>query len=219
MEDGGYTEKWRECWTEAGWQDRGDDETPSLWGDSRFNQSNQPVVGVTWYAAVAYCRWLSQKMGKNYRLPTEAEWERAVRHTDGREYPWGQQEPRAMMTNFQPTGLERPTAVGIFPQDTAVCGAQDMAGNINEWCQTRWRNESGREYTLPYKPDDGRENLEGANDVWRVIRGGSYYDDEGWLRCAYRGRYHSNFRNYYGGFRVVVVPIFRPPLVSEASGL
>jgi formylglycine-generating enzyme required for sulfatase activity len=62
---------------------------PYDWGD-RFSGPNQPVVGVTWYEAVAYSRWLAAKTGKPYRLPTEAEWERAARHTDGRTYPWGE---------------------------------------------------------------------------------------------------------------------------------
>jgi formylglycine-generating enzyme required for sulfatase activity len=152
-------------------------------------------------------------MGKNYRLPTEAEWERAVRHTDGREYPWGKEEPKAVTTNFQPTGLERPTAVGIFPQDTAICGAQDMAGNINEWCQTRW-DDGSKEYRLPYNPNDGREDLGGGNNVGRVVKGGSYYDDKKWLRCAFRLRYHPARRYYRIGCRVVVVPHF-----STTSGL
>jgi formylglycine-generating enzyme required for sulfatase activity/energy-coupling factor transporter ATP-binding protein EcfA2 len=208
VEDGGYTEKWRKCWTEEGWEERceGKWTLPRLWDDERFNQANQPVVGVSWYEAVAYCNWLSYKTDKEYRLPSEAEWERAARHTDGREYPWGSAQPRLEMANYSSTGLERPTAVGIFPQDTAVYGMQDMSGNVNEWCQTRWRNEAKRDYPLPYRPDDGRETVEGDNNVWRVIRGGSYYDDQKWLRCAFRGWYLPHHGSTYLGFRVVVVP-------------
>ncbi|MCB0012593.1 MAG: SUMF1/EgtB/PvdO family nonheme iron enzyme, partial [Anaerolineales bacterium] len=176
VEDGGYTEKWRACWTDEGWQQRSEGSwiEPRFWDDERFNQANQPAVGVSWYEAVAYCNWLGRKTGQNCRLPTEAEWERAARHTDGREYPWGEEEPNQETTNFEATGLERPAAVGIFPADTAVCGAQDLAGNISEWCQTRWQNEDGTKYALPYRLDDGREDISGSWQAYRVWRGGTW---------------------------------------------
>ncbi|MBE2202268.1 MAG: SUMF1/EgtB/PvdO family nonheme iron enzyme, partial [Anaerolinea sp.] len=89
IDDGGYTEKWRKCWTADGWRWRagGNRTGPYEWG-TQFAGANQPAVGATWYEAVAYSRWLAAQMGKPYRLPTEAEWERAARHTDGRTYPW-----------------------------------------------------------------------------------------------------------------------------------
>ena len=85
IEDGGYTDRWRRCWTADGWR--------YFEGISRRHRQpignpNQPVVGVSWYEAAAYAGWLAATTGRPYRLPTEAEWERAARHTDGRTYPW-----------------------------------------------------------------------------------------------------------------------------------
>jgi formylglycine-generating enzyme required for sulfatase activity len=205
VEDGGYTEKWRRCWTKEGWSYREKQgwREPRLWGEADWSQANQPVVRVSWYEAVAYARWLAIKTGKPYRLPTEAEWERAARHTDGRTYPWGEGWQDGA-TNTETAGLKRTTAVGVFPQDRGVCGAQDMGGNVNEWCQTRWRNEDGRNYSHPYHGDDGREEL--AGDVWRVWRGGAYNDEKNWSRCDARHWYDPRpvLRNY--GFRLALSP-------------
>ena len=173
VEDGGYTEKWRHCWTNAGWQWKANRSAPRNY--EGFTLPNQPLMGVSWYEAVAYVCWLAETTGKPYRLPTEAEWERAARHTDGRTYPWGE-DWQDGMTNTKEAGLERTTAVGIFPEDTAVCGAQDMSGNVNEWCQTRWHDEKNQAYSQPYQQDDGRENLVDGNSIWRVWKGGAFYD-------------------------------------------
>ena len=137
---------------------------PWRWNDPDYALHNQPVVGVSWYEAVAYAEWLKQTVGKPYRLPAEAEWERAARHTDGRIYPWGN-EWDANMANGKETGWGRPTVVGCFPEGNAKCGAADMAGNVWEWCQTRWKDEKQKEYPLPYQPDDGREFLKCGDDA------------------------------------------------------
>ena len=93
IEDGGYTEqRWLEkCWTTEGRNYRQENRwtQPRFWDNAAYALPNQPVVGVSWYEAAAYAHWLAAKTGKAYRLPTEAEWERAARHTDGRTYPWG----------------------------------------------------------------------------------------------------------------------------------
>ncbi len=217
VEDGGYTEKWRGCWTEAGWAWKGNRESPDDYG-TQFNGTNQPVVGVGWYEAVAYGRWLAAKTDKPYQLPTETQWERAARHTDSRTYPWGETTPTPESANFEETNLQRTTVVGSFPQDKTEGGVQDIAGNINEWCQTRWHDESGKDYQMPYQPEDGREELEGDDSIWRVWKGGSYFDDGSWLRCAYRSWYYPDGWDYYLGFRVCVSP-FSIPLGSEPSDL
>ena len=209
VDDGGYTERWRRCWTDDGWRWRKDRTGPYDWGE-KFALPNQPRVGVNWYEAVAYARWLVEKTGRPYRLPTEAEWERAARHTDGRTYPWGEGWQDGM-ANTQEAGLERTTAVGSFPQDTAVCGAQDLSGNVNEWCQTRWRDENGKDYSLPYRADDGREKLAGGNNVVRVWKGGAWDDaHSAYPRCGARLWYYPVDANWYYGFRLVLSPFFDP---------
>ncbi|MBX3057624.1 MAG: SUMF1/EgtB/PvdO family nonheme iron enzyme [Anaerolineae bacterium] len=126
---GGYENP--DFWTKEGWQQRGKEKwTRPRYGDDPFTSiDNKPVVGVSWYEAVAYCNWLSAEAGKSYRLPTEAEWERAARHTDGRTFPWGEQWQDGII-NSSEAKVERTTAVGSFPHSTAVCGAQDMSGNV-----------------------------------------------------------------------------------------
>ena len=84
-----------------------------------------------------YCAWLSRAVGREMRLPTEAEWERAARHTDGRIYPWGN-DFDAGRCNMAETGIGGTSPVGIFPTGDAVCGASDMAGNVWEWTSSLW---------------------------------------------------------------------------------
>jgi formylglycine-generating enzyme required for sulfatase activity len=98
--------------------------------------------------------------------------------------------------------------VGIFPGDRSEDGLLDMGGNVNEWCRTRWRDEKGRRYSLPYEPGDGREELQGGDDVSRVLKGGSCYGDKSnWPRCACRDGLYPDFGNSSSGFRVVVSPL------------
>lgn len=197
IEDGGYTPQWQTCWTEAGWNwlQGKERRLPYYWDDPANNAPNQPVVGVSWYEAIAYTRWLSQATGKPYRLPTEAEWERAARHTDGRSYPWGN-DLIEDCANYKALGLGRPTAVGLFPKGVAQCGALDLVGNVWERCQSEYKNK-------PYNPNDGRENITGTND--RVLRGGAYYKAVDRIFCASRLRYspHNDGWSPYG-FRVCV---------------
>ena len=114
---------------------------PAYWDDTRFDGPNQPVVGVTWYEALAYCRWLTDTMndGYEYRLPTEAQWERAARGPHGWRYPWGDDwiESRA---NSEELNLERTTPVGIFPDGASSEGVLDLSGNVWEWCND-WYGE------------------------------------------------------------------------------
>ncbi|MCP4361960.1 MAG: formylglycine-generating enzyme family protein, partial [Chloroflexi bacterium] len=156
----------------------------------------------SWYEALAYCNWLSAKTGKPYRLPTEAEWERVARHTDGRKYPWGD-EWQDGIVNSEEAEVGRTTAVGSFPHSAADCGAQDMSGNVWEWCQTQYVSQE------PYRGNDGRENLSGGQNIRRVVRGGSWLNTQGATRAAYRGHDHPTERYNGYGFRVVVAR--RPP--------
>jgi formylglycine-generating enzyme required for sulfatase activity len=89
IDEGGYNNE--EYWTKEGWKWKEKEKIsePLYWHEGKWNRPNFPVVGVSWYEAAAYANWLSKKTGRTYRLPTEAEWEKAARGTDGREYPWG----------------------------------------------------------------------------------------------------------------------------------
>jgi formylglycine-generating enzyme required for sulfatase activity len=152
-----------------------------------------PVVRVSWDDAWDYCEWLSHKTGKPYRLPTEAEWEKAARGTDGRAYPWGDEFDTAKC-NSDEDDIAETTPVGQYsPGGDSPYGAADMAGNVWEWCSTLYRG-------YPYRPDD-REDL----DTWgqRVVRGGSSYNHRWVVRCAFRLRYDPDDRMVNFGFRVV----------------
>lgn len=108
---------------------------PQYWQQPRWHVENRPIVGVSWYEAQAYCAWLAEKTGRGYRLPTEEEWERAARHTDGRTWAWGNAWADGII-NSREAKIERTTAVGAFPRGAAECGAHDMSGNVWEWTST-----------------------------------------------------------------------------------
>jgi formylglycine-generating enzyme required for sulfatase activity len=199
VRDGGYTERWHHCWTEAGWRWRSAQNItgPNKFGGA-FEQANHPVVGVSWYEAVAFCQWLSEKLGRKVMLPSEAQWEKAARGTDGRRYPWGQQIP-SEHANYNGTGLHATSAVGIFPLGKSPYGVLDMAGNVLEYTSSKY-------IPYPYDPQDGREDPEGVDD--RTLRGGLWYDSVSRVRCAVRYRIFPDVRYGSFGFRVVVSPGF-----------
>ncbi|CAG0998598.1 partial Serine/threonine-protein kinase Pkn1, partial [Gammaproteobacteria bacterium] len=128
-------------WVDDQWYDR-----PHYWDDLRFNNPAQPVVGVNWYEAVAYCRWLTSALndGCTYRLPTEAEWEKAVRAlppvnngggagVEVRAYPWGNNW-QADACNSKQANLDVTSTVGVFYKGVTPTGLEDMVGNVFEWC-------------------------------------------------------------------------------------
>ena len=159
--------------------------------DKRFKGDDQPVVGVSWFAAQAYCRWLSlldaaskgvsvDESAEKYRLPTELEWEWAASGGE-RRYPWGDMEPNDKLANYD-NNVGATTAVGRYPEGGTPEGLMDMAGNVWEWME------------------DWYEGYEGK---YRSLRGGSWYLNENALRCSYRVYYSPGNRNLNVGFRVV----------------
>ncbi len=189
-------------------------EVDKLWG--RYNSlDNHPVVMVSWHDTRVYCDWLAERLqggegtpeplarllreeGWVVRLPTEAEWEKAARGTDGRIYPWGD-EGDPERANCGDTRVGATSAAGCFPDGASPYGVQDLSGNVWEWCHSLYED-------YPYDPADGRENPQaGGRCVWR---GGAFYVDEWDVRCALRFRLNPDVRDDRLGFRVVIVPGF-----------
>jgi formylglycine-generating enzyme required for sulfatase activity len=173
--------------------------TPAEFG-AKFSLSNHPVVGVNWYEAIAFCRWLTEQLHQAgelasheiITLPSESQWEKAARGTDGRIYPWGN-EADPNRANFTETGLGAPSAVGCFPGGQSPYGCEDVSGNVGEWCRSR-----RREYTELEQDDD---DLTGYSP--RVVRGGGFNNYEPYVRCAVRIWNLPDDRDGFFGFRVV----------------
>jgi sulfatase modifying factor 1 len=155
---------------------------------------NHPIVNVSWDDAAAYARWAEG------RLPTEAQWEKAARGTDGREYPWGNQwDSSRLHCSKRNLGDAVSTApVGSYPSGASPYGMMDMAGNVWEWCSD-WYDEN----YYARAPSRNPENTQMSTDRSRVLRGGSWGSYRpGDFRCPYRADYGPNYWGSDGGFRV-----------------
>ncbi len=175
--------------------------TPEHWEDGKppKYREDHPVVDVTWHDAIAYCNWLSEATGKAYRLPSEAEWEKAARGTDGRIWPWGD-EWDAKWCNSWEGGPKTTTPVGQYsPQGDSPYGCVDVAGNVWEWTLSVYKD-------YPYYPKDGREYPKASGR--RVLRGGAFVDNDRLVRCACRLGFIPDLRLNYLGFRLCVAPGF-----------
>ncbi len=170
---------------------------PAFWDDSRFNHPAQPVVGITWFEAQAYCAWLSAQTGEPYDLPTEAEWEAAARGFPCRPYAYGETYTPERCNTFE-THIRRTTPVGVFPQGQTPEGVADMSGNVWEWTRSAYQ-------AYPYNAGDGREMADKAEER-RVLRGGSWSYDQYFARAAARSSDHPDYRGFSVGFRVVCRP-------------
>jgi formylglycine-generating enzyme len=192
---------WKWNWTGARWKEmeiKGADWAhPSGPGSDVRAKQDHPVTCVSWHDAVAFCRWAG------VRLPTEAEWEKAARGTDGRIWPWGDREPNSGLCNFDMT-LGDTTPVGRYPVGKSPYGLLDVAGNVLEWTNSLWGTDAIKpEFGYPYDAMDGRENLSVPDVVRRVERGGSFANGLQWVRCAFRGGPTPDYRSDNVGFRVV----------------
>ena len=165
-------------------------EQPKHWkgGKPPGGKKDHPVVFVSWHDAEAYCRWLAEATSRPYRLPSEAEWERGARGSDGRIWPWGNQWD-AQRCNSVEGGPGDTTPVGAYPEGASPYGLLDMAGNVWEWVADWYDQSPDRD---PKGPDSGQS---------RVMRGGSWYDVAYGALCATRGRNRPVNRYNCIGFR------------------
>ncbi|UCH95178.1 MAG: formylglycine-generating enzyme family protein [Candidatus Aminicenantes bacterium] len=158
------------------------------------SDENCPIVGVSWEDARAYCDWLSNKTGLNFKLPTEAQWEKAARGNDVRKYPWGGREPDETLANFDSI-ICKTTPVGSYLDGASPYGLVDMAGNVWEWCSD-W-------YDSKYYKNAPKENPPGPKSgPYRVMRGGCWYSRAEFLRCAVRYYVRPFDRYDFVGFRL-----------------
>jgi len=192
IEAGGYeNDNW---WTEAGWRQRKKDgwSEPRYWRDSKWNGADKPVVGVSWYEAVAFCLWISDVTGEKIMLPTEDQWQYAAQGDDGRTYPWGNEWDCTRCNNsVKPCDNNATTPVTHYAgkdKGDSYFGLVDMAGNVQEWCLTDY--------------DNNTNNMNGDANM-RVLRGGSWYHfTSDIFRCDCRDRFNPFTRNYFRGFRL-----------------
>jgi formylglycine-generating enzyme required for sulfatase activity/energy-coupling factor transporter ATP-binding protein EcfA2 len=197
VDDGGYGKDRKDMWSEEGWRWREGIEIlePAYLHDRKWNGPNFPVVGISWFEASAYAKWLSERTGHSYRLPTEAEWEKAARGTNGLKYPWGEHSDENLC-NSSKSGLHRTRPVGIFPKGKSPYGCFDMAGNVWEWCSDKYDDNY-----YANSPDINPKGPSGGDD--RVNRGGCWFNSARDYRSAQRDRNDRRYRRYDLGFRLL----------------
>lgn len=166
----------KDCWSENGWKWKETERVnePASWNAPEGNQPDHPVVGVSLYEAEAYAKWAGK------RLPTEQEWERAARGTDGRVYPWGDEFDKEKCNSWE-ADIGRTTPVTKYVNGLSPDGCYDMAGNVWEWTASR-------------------------EEDFFVIRGGSWYDATQLVRSAFRSMGMLTFRYDNVGFRCAKTP-------------
>lgn len=202
LAEGGYDpdQPW---WSPIGqtWLQAAGVRKPHYWEHHTFGyrRSNHPVVGISWFEAQAFCRWLTQHATYNptgavYRLPGEGEWEYAARGVERRPYPWGFTEPGIEHANFRDS-YGGTTPVRSFPEGATPNGIYDMAGNVWEWTNSIY-------LPYPYDPYDGREQEECLAHKHIVVRGGSWNNLSVSLRASGRYMIEPSHRSYELGFRL-----------------
>jgi formylglycine-generating enzyme required for sulfatase activity len=179
-------------------------------GGGTPDSENYPVLGVNWDGATAYCNWLSAKTGRKYRLPTEAEWEKAARGTDQRRYPWGNTIDHSYANYVGAQAFDTGMIVGTFDgakhgalethSGASPYGVADMAGNVMEWCSD-W-------YSLNYYAMSPVKNPKGpAAGAYKVLRGGTFFMEPFDLRSYARSAAWPSLQSHRMiGFRPVREP-------------
>ena len=169
------------------WHDLPDDE-PERLRSPFFTGNNLPRENVSWYQAVAFCRWLSDQLGYEVRLPTDFEWEVAARFNDGRAYPYGDQFDENCGSTDE-NGFDETVAVGLYENGRQPqLDLYDMSGNVWEWCLNKF--------------EDPMFTAVDTSGNRRVLRGGSWGSNQNFARAAFRGDSDPDDRGYLLGFRV-----------------
>jgi len=204
MEEGGYERK--DHWSADGWFWRLEKEitAPLGWNRPEWDAPDQPVSGVSWYEAQAFCRWAGKL------LPTEAQWERAGRGEDQRDFPWGHEWPRKELANFN-NDVGRVTPVGAYPDGVSPYGCFDMAGNVNNWCRDwywtgfyAYANE--HEYNTDPALDEALLRRAREESSVKVDRGGGFATAQEFqevLQCTDKVAWEPGTRELWNGFRTV----------------
>jgi formylglycine-generating enzyme required for sulfatase activity len=217
--DSQVTEAWLRDWLKSRPRELRD---APMWWDEQRAYANRPVMGVSWFEAMAYCAWLDAQWrernapvpaGYTLRLPTEAEWEKAARGlspratpspalkgrvgvgSEGRRYPWGKDDWDPERATIGESGIDHATPVGMYPRGATLSGVHDLSGNVWEWTRTVFESYS-------YDPKDGRNDVDAEG--LRVLRGGSWDYDQRYARCASRDWGGPDVFGGSIGFRVVV---------------
>lgn len=181
-------------WTIVGWNTRNIEQwtEPRFWRDERFNDAKNPVVGVSWYEALAFNLWLNERARQvqephfQILLPTEHQWQRAAQGDEGWPYPWGDRFNKEWCNTIE-SSIGKTTSVTQYPHGVSPFGVMDMSGNVWDWCLTKF--------------DEDNELLEGV--MPRIAKGGSWHFNQLFARTTYRewNNPFARFHNY--GFRVV----------------
>ncbi len=203
IDAGGYGQ--RKWWTNAGWawREKGSKTEPLYWTDNKWNGAEQPIVGVSWYEVVAFTQWLSEALTPNpspkgrgefyVTLPTEAQWEKAARGTDGRVYPWGDTfDPNRCNTWESKIGKTTPVREYEGKGDSPY-GVVDMSGNVWEWCLDEYKDP---------QLDPSKVNM--RSDARRVLRGGSFDNFRSDAAASCRFNFNPSLAYYGCGVRLVL---------------
>ena len=193
-------------------REKADPSLPPFWNEAAFKHPEQPVVGVSWHDAIGYCQWLSANAGRDFRLPTEAEWERAARGgIDGALYPWGDTPPQSLpgydsrCVGRWSTGPE--TVGGGEPN---LYGLYNMCDNVHEWCSDWYAPDY-------YVESPGRNPRGPEKGQRRASRGGSWRHHIKMSRCAARSSIPPEFKYADYGFRVACEAIVATPPPQSLS--
>jgi sulfatase modifying factor 1 len=168
-------------------------QPPPFWNDANFNHAQQPVAGVSWSESIRYCDWLCTQTGRNYRLPTEAEWECAARSgLEQKNFPWGDEPPQSL-PDYATRWRTGPEPVARYAAN--AFGLYDICDNVHEWCSD-W-------YDPNYYATSPKRNPRGPTSGQRkASRGGSWRHHVKVARCSARSSIPPEFQYADYGFRV-----------------